>query len=201
MSETPTDPRRTVRRAVKALVFVVSCLPLAWLVFAATTGKAGPNPIEYAIRTSGDWALRFLLIALTVTPVRILTGWVEVMRLRRMLGLFAFFYVCLHILAYVGLDQYFDWAAIFKDVVKRIYITIGMAAFLMLTALAATSTNAMVRRLGARRWRRLHRIVYLAAVLGIIHFIMMLKTGYQEPVLYAAILAVLLAVRAAKKWP
>lgn len=201
MSEQPTQSGEIVRRWLKPAVFAASCLPLAWLAYAAPAGGLGPNPIEYVIRFCGDWALRFLLIALTVTPARVLTGWSEIGRLRRMLGLFAFFYVCLHILAYVGLDQFFNWPAIWKDIVKRIYITIGMAAFVTLVPLAVTSTSAMVRRVGARRWRRLHRIVYFSAVAGIIHFIMMLKAGYQEPVLYAVILAALLGVRAIKKWP
>jgi sulfoxide reductase heme-binding subunit YedZ len=200
-AQTPLDGAALVRRGLKPAVFVLGCLPLAWLVAAAAGGNLGVNPIEYVIRFNGDWALRFLLIALAVTPVRLLTGWADIGRVRRMLGLFAFFYVCLHILAYVGLDQFFDWAAIWKDVVKRVYITIGMAAFVTLVPLAVTSTAGMVRRLGARTWRRLHRSVYAVAVAGIVHHIMMLKTGYQEPALYAAILAVLLAVRAVKKWP
>jgi methionine sulfoxide reductase heme-binding subunit len=188
-------------RAFKPAVFIAAMLPAVWLVYGALTNQIGPNPIEYIIRYCGDWALRFLLIGLAVTPVRILTGWAGIGRVRRMLGLFAFFYVCLHITAYVGLDQFFNWPAIWADIVKRVYITIGMAAFVTLIPLAATSTNAMVKRLGAKRWRRLHRAVYVIAVAGIIHFIMMLKTGYQEPVAYAAILAALLAVRAVKKWP
>ncbi|MBL8644010.1 MAG: sulfoxide reductase heme-binding subunit YedZ [Rhodospirillaceae bacterium] len=207
MTATPTETLESVRaapllqRALKPVVFVLACGPAAWLVYGAFTNAIGPNPIEYIIRYCGDWALRFLLIALAVTPLRLITGWQAVGRVRRMLGLFAFFYVCLHILAYVGLDQFFNWPAIWADIVKRVYITVGMAAFLTLVPLAATSTNGMVKRLGARRWRRLHRFVYAAAVAGIIHFLMMLKTGYVEPAIYGAILAVLLGVRAVKKWP
>jgi len=189
------------RRALKPVVFTLSCLPAAWLVYLAATNGLGANPIEKLIRYNGDWALRFLLIALAVTPVRILTGWTDVARVRRMLGLFAFFYVCLHISAYVGLDQFFNWRTIWADILKRVYITVGMAAFLTLIPLAVTSTSGMVKRLGARNWRRLHRVVYVTAVAGIIHYVMMLKAGYQEPALYAAILAVLLIVRAVKKWP
>ena len=118
-----------------------------------------------------------------------------------MLGLFAFFYVCLHVFAYVGLDQFFNWSAIWKDVVKRVYIMVGMAAFVTLIPLAVTSTNGMVMRVGAKRWRQLHRVVYVSTIAGIIHFLMMLKTGYVEPAIYGAILAVLLIIRAVKKWP
>lgn len=190
-----------VRRALKPVVFTLSCLPLAWLAYLAATNGLGANPIEKLIRYNGDWALRFLLIALAVTPVRLLTGWADVARVRRMLGLFAFFYVCLHISAYVGLDQFFNWRTIWADILKRVYITVGMAAFLTLIPLAVTSTSGMVKRMGARNWRRLHRVVYFTTVAGIIHYVMMLKAGYQEPALYAAILAVLLIIRAVKKWP
>ncbi|MDX2145720.1 MAG: protein-methionine-sulfoxide reductase heme-binding subunit MsrQ [Rhodospirillaceae bacterium] len=190
-----------LKRAFKPVVFALACLPVAWLAYRGLTGALGANPIETLIRYNGDWALRFLLIALSVTPLRLVTGWTDIMRVRRMLGLFAFFYVCLHMLAYVGLDQFFNWSAIWKDVVKRIYITIGMAAFLTLIPLAVTSTNAMVKRLGARNWRRLHRAVYGAAVAGVIHYALMIKAGYVEPAIYGAILLVLLAVRAARKWP
>lgn len=207
MSTTATQTPETVRtkplfqRVFKPAVFILSCGPAAWLLFAALTGKAGPNPIEYIIRYCGDWALRFLLIALAVTPVRILTGWTFLGRVRRMVGLFAFFYVCLHISAYVGLDQFFNWPAIWADIVKRVYITVGMAAFATLIPLAVTSTDGMVKRLGARNWRRLHRAVYFIGVAGIVHFVMMLKAGYQEPFIYGVLLAAMLGVRAVKKWP
>lgn len=190
-----------VRRALKPVVFTLSCLPIAWLAWVALNNGLGANPIEKLIRFNGDWALRFLLIGLAVTPIRLMTGWTDIARVRRMLGLFAFFYVYLHISAYVGLDQFFDWRNIWADIVKRVYITIGMAAFLTLIPLAVTSTPGMVKRMGARQWRRMHRVVYVTTIAGIIHYIMMLKAGYQEPALYAAILAVLLAIRALKKWP
>jgi sulfoxide reductase heme-binding subunit YedZ len=189
------------RRGLKPVVFILSCLPVAWLAWAALNNGLGANPIEKLIRYNGDWALRFLLITLTVTPLRLLTGWADIGRVRRMLGLFAFFYVCLHISAYVGLDQFFNWRTIWADIVKRVYITIGMAAFLTLIPLAVTSTAGMVKRMGARRWRRMHRVVYVTTIAGIIHYVMMLKAGYQEPALYAAILIVLLGIRALKKWP
>lgn len=188
-------------RWLKPVVFALSCGPLAWLLYLAAINDLGANPIEKLIRYNGDWALRFLLIALAVTPLRLLTGWADLGRVRRMLGLFAFFYVCLHVAAYVGLDQFFNWRTIWADIVKRIYITVGMAAFVTMIPLAVTSTHGMVKRLGARRWRLLHRSVYVITIAAIIHYIMMLKAGYQEPAIYAAILAMLLAIRAIKKWP
>ncbi|MCB2107914.1 MAG: sulfoxide reductase heme-binding subunit YedZ [Rhodobacteraceae bacterium] len=189
------------RRLLKPIVFVTCCLPLAWIAFRAVGGQLGANPIEAVTRGFGDWALRMLLIALTVTPLRLVTGWTEIGRVRRMVGLFAFFYVCLHAMAYIGLDQFFDWPAIWRDIVKRLYITIGMAGVVTLIPLAATSTSAMVKRLGAKRWRRLHRFVYLAAILGVVHYFFMIKAGYQLPALHAAALVVLLGFRAVKKWP
>tara|TARA_R110000868_G_scaffold31905_1_gene116528 strand:+ start:3762 stop:4292 length:531 start_codon:yes stop_codon:yes gene_type:complete len=175
-------------------------MPLAWLLTQGLTGGLGANPIEALIRGLGDWALRFLLIALAVTPVRIVTGWLPIARLRRMLGLFAFFYVTLHVLSYVGLDHLFNLSVLWEDVVKRIYITFGMAALLMLIPLAVTSTDKMVKRLGGVAWRRLHRIVYVAAVAAVIHYFLMIKAGYNEPMIYAAILALLFGVRLYKKW-
>ncbi len=189
------------RRGLKPVVFVAALVPLAMLIGRAVAGTLGANPIETVTRDLGDWALRFLLIALAVTPVRLLTSWTAVARLRRMLGLFAFFYVCLHMLAYVGLDQFFDWSAIWRDIVKRLYITIGMAALLTLLPLAVTSTDAMVRRLGGRRWRQLHRVVYVSGVLGVLHYFFMIKAGYVEPAIYAAILFGLLTYRAFRRWP
>lgn len=184
-------------RALKPVVFAASLAPLAWLVWQAFFGYLGVNPIETVNRFLGDWALRFLLIALAVTPLRQVTGWAAIARLRRMLGLFAFFYVCLHLASYIGLDLFFDWQALWKDVVKRRYITFGMAAFVLLLPLAATSTNAMIRRLGGRRWRALHKLVFPIAVLAVVHFFMMVKADIREPMLYAAVLAVLLGYRVA----
>ena len=188
-----------LRRWLKPIVFVVSLLPLAWLVYRTLTGDLGANPIEAIIRYLGDWALRFILIALAVTPLRIVTGWLPIARLRRMMGLFAFFYVVLHIMGYVGLDHLFDWATIWKDIVKRVYITVGMAALLMLIPLAITSTDGMIRRLGGTAWRRLHLLVYPAAIAGVIHYFLMIKAGYQQPLIYAVVLAALFGVRLYKK--
>ena len=178
---------------------VLCLLPLAWIVTRTFTNDLGANPVEAIIRYLGDWALRFLLIALAVTPLRILTGWNIVGRLRRMLGLYAFAYVILHLTGYVVIDYFFDWATIWKDIVKRTYITVGMAALLMLLPLAITSTDGMVRRLGGAKWRKLHMLVYPAGIAGVIHYFLMIKAGYQQPLLYAVILTVLFGIRLYKR--
>ena len=182
-------------RWLKPAAFAAALLPLAWLLWRAGFGSLGVNPVETINRYLGDWALRFLLIALAVTPVRQWTGWSALARLRRMMGLFAFFYVCLHLASYVGIDLFFDWAALWADVLKRNYITLGMIAVLLLVPLALTSTNAMIRRLGGARWRRLHLLVFPASILGVAHFWMMVKADIREPLVYAALLAVLLGWR------
>lgn len=194
------SPTSKPDRWLKPLVFVACLVPLLWLGFRGFTGALGANPIEAVTRELGDWALRFILVALVVTPLRILTGWAVIGRMRRMLGLFAFFYVILHLSSYVGLDQFFFWSGIWQDIVKRVYITLGMAAVLMLTPLAITSTDKMIKRVGARRWRNLHRLVYPAAILGVIHFFMMIKADYTEPAIYAVLLSALLGFRVYKKW-
>ncbi len=184
-----------IKYVAKPAVFVVCLLPLAWLIFAAFAGGLGANPIEAINRFLGDWALRFLLIALAVSPVAGVTGWKTVMQFRRMLGLFAFFYVTIHVLAYVGLDHFFAWGAIWDDIVKRTFITVGMLSFLLLLPLAVTSTKGWIKRLGAVRWQRLHRLVYPAAILATLHFAMMVKADLREPLIYATILAALLGWR------
>jgi sulfoxide reductase heme-binding subunit YedZ len=195
----PRTPRRrrfdTVRFIVKPAVFALCLAPLAWIAWAWSTGALGANPIEATTRTLGDWALRFLLVTLAITPLRRLFGWPAVMRLRRMLGLFTFFYVILHLMSYVVLDQFFDWAAIGADIVKRKYITVGMATLLLLLPLAITSTKGWIKRLGGAAWQRLHRLVYGAAILALIHYFWMVKADLRQPVLYAAILALLLGWR------
>jgi methionine sulfoxide reductase heme-binding subunit len=199
----PAKGRRSTPKTrgwLKPAVFMLCLLPLAWLIFRAVTGALGANPIEAITRDLGDWALRFILIALAITPIRVLTGWTAIGRLRRMLGLYAYFYVILHLSSYIGLDQFFFWSGIWQDILKRIYITLGMVAVILLTALAVTSTDAMIKRLGGRRWRQLHRLVYPAAVLGVIHFYMMLKADYTEPAIYALILTGLFGIRIYKKW-
>ena len=194
-TRTAAARERLIRRIAKPFVFAVCLAPLAWLVWRAATGGLGANPIEASNRFLGDWALRFLMITLAITPARVVFGAPPLIRFRRMLGLFAFAYVCLHLTSYVVLDQFFNWGEIWKDIVKRNFITVGMTGFVLLIPLAATSTNAMVRRLGGRRWRNLHRLVYVVAVAAVVHFYMMVKADVREPLVYAAIVAVLLGFR------
>jgi sulfoxide reductase heme-binding subunit YedZ len=170
-------------------------VPVVWLVAEAVTGTLGVNPIEGINRFLGDWALRFLLLSLALTPLRGITGWAWPIRLRRMIGLFAFFYVSLHLTSYVVLDHFFDWRTILADIVKRPYITIGMAVFAALIPLAATSTSGMIKLLGGRNWKRLHRLVYLAGIGGVVHYYLLVKADVREPLVYAAILAALLGYR------
>lgn len=185
-------------RWAKPVVFTVALVPLVWTVWLAYTGELGAEPVLESVKASGLWALRFLLIALALTPLRMLTGVAGLARFRRMLGLFAFFYACVHLSTYIGLDQFFDWPAIWKDIVKRPYITVGMGAFLILTALAATSTDGMVKRLGGKNWRTLHRGVFIAGLAGCLHFIMLVKGWQATPLIYALICIGLLAFR---RWP
>jgi sulfoxide reductase heme-binding subunit YedZ len=189
-------PEARIRRIVKPLVFILCLTPLAWLVWRGLSGGLGANPIEAINRFLGDWAMRFLLVTLAVTPLRRLFGWSVLMRFRRMLGLFAFTFAALHLSSYVGLDQFFDWSEIWVDIVKRNFITVGMIAFFLLLPLAVTSTNAMIRRLGGKRWQRLHRLVYPAVVAVIVHFYMMVKADVREPLIYGAIATALLGYRA-----
>ncbi|MBM3733027.1 MAG: sulfoxide reductase heme-binding subunit YedZ [Acidimicrobiia bacterium] len=179
----------------KAIVFVLCLAPLAWLAHRGLTAGFGAHPQEYVNRFLGDWALRFLLIALAVTPLRLIGGWPQLARFRRMIGLYAFFYATLHVLSYVVATHFFDWAEILKDIVKRNYITVGMIVFAILLPMAATSTAGMVKRLGPKRWQALHRLVYLAGIGGVFHFFMMVKADWREPTLYALILAFLLGYR------
>ena len=182
-------------RLVKPLIVAASLGPLVWLSLGAWQGSLGANPIETITRSTGLWTLRFMLITLAVTPLRRLTGWNGIIRVRRMLGLFAFFYGSLHLITYVWLDQFFDWAAIGKDVVKRPFITAGFSAYVLLVPLALTSTAGMIRRLGGRAWRRLHRLAYAAAALGVVHYWWLVKLDTRPPGAYALLLAALLAVR------
>ena len=188
------SPARAIAVA-KPIVFAAALIPFALLVQMVLTDRLGPNPVETLNRFTGDWTLRFLLITLAVTPLRQLTGWHYLIRLRRMLGLFAFFYVCLHFLSWIWVDKLFDWDEIVTDVVKRPFITLGFACFVLLVPLAVTSTNGMVRRLGGARWRALHRLVYAIAIGGVVHFVWLVKSDITEPMIYAAILALLLGYR------
>ncbi len=190
------DTLTKIRLIAKPLVFAACLLPLALVVGDAfeITGKLGANPIEEMLDRFGNWSLRFILITLAVTPLRRLTGWNWLTRFRRMLGLFTFFYVLLHFLTWFVLDQGLLMSAIIEDLAKRPFITIGFAALVLLTALAATSTNAARRRLG-RRWQTLHNLTYVIAILGVWHYWWQVKKDITEPVIYAAILAVLLGAR------
>ncbi len=191
------QPRQAWISAVKAMLFVVALVPFARLAVSAVwfPEVLGANPAEFITRSLGDWCLRFLLITLAVTPLRRMTGWSWLLRMRRMLGLFAFFYGVVHFTSYIAFDHVFDAVAILKDIVKRPFITVGFTALLLLVPLAVTSTNAMVRRLGALKWRALHRLVYPIAALGVLHFWWMVKKDVTEPAIYAAILALLLGYR------
>ena len=179
----------------KPIVFLVSLVPLALLVRDGINNDLGANPVETIRLFTGDWTLRFLLIALAVTPVRRISGWNAILRLRRMLGLFAFFYACLHFVSYIWLDQYFMLDLIIEDVLDRPYITVGVLGFVLLIPLALTSTNGMVRRLGAKRWQMLHKLVYVIAITGVIHFWWLVKADISEPLIYALVLALLLGLR------
>jgi sulfoxide reductase heme-binding subunit YedZ len=187
---------RRARIALKVGVWVVSLSPLAGLLHGFWTDDLTVNPIEYVTRTLGETALQLLLAGLALTPLRLLFGIGWPLTLRRLLGLFAFFYVVLHFAVWIVLDHFFDWATMLDDVIKRPWITVGVAALLLLVPLAATSTTGMIRRLGGPAWRRLHRLVYLAAGLGALHYIWLAKKVLLEPWVYAAVLAGLLGIRA-----
>ena len=189
------SPSQTQIGWIKAAVFAACLIPLALLTWRGVSGGLGANPIEYITHSTGWWTLTFLLITLLVTPLRRLTGPNWLLRLRRMLGLFAFFHVCLHFTTYIWLDQFFDWMGMVKDIAKRPFITVGFSAFVLLIPLAATSTNGMVKRLGARRWQLLHRLVYAIATLGVVHYWWLVKKDITEPVIFAVLLAVLLGAR------
>jgi len=188
------SPDVLLRRLVKPLLFIACLVPFALLVHAALTDGLGANPIETVTHSTGEWTLRLLLVSLAMTPLRHLLGHAWPIRLRRMLGLFAFFYACLHFLAWAWLDQQWLPQAILADIVERPYITVGFIAWLLLIPLALTSTRWSMRRLG-RRWKRLHRAVYLVAILGIVHFLWLVKADLSEPVVYAVLLALLLLGR------
>lgn len=187
------NPSAATVGRIKALLFMLCLLPLAASLWQALSGQA-VNPVETLTRDSGSWALNLLLAGLAITPLRRLgaPGWL--LRLRRMLGLYAFFYASVHLLIYLWLDQLFDWAAIGHDIIKRPFITVGMAAFALLLPLAITSTDGWLRRL-KRRWGQLHRLVYPLAILAVIHYLWLVKRDLTEPLLYAAVLAVLLGLR------
>ncbi len=182
-------------RWAKALLFLLCLVPMVLLAVRGLRQDLGANPIEFITHATGTWTLRFLLITLTVTPLRRLAGVPLLIRYRRMLGLFAFFYAVLHFVTYIWLDKFFDTSDIFKDIVKRPFITVGFAAFLCLIPLAITSTKGMIRRLGGKRWQRLHRLIYASAALGVVHYYWLVKSDVRLPLFYAAILGILFLYR------
>jgi sulfoxide reductase heme-binding subunit YedZ len=188
--ETP----RARRRALRTGALIIGVTPLVGLVIAALSDGLGANPVEEITHVTGKWALRFLVLSLTVTPLRRLTGWRMLTLERRTLGLFAFLYAALHLTTYVTLDLEFDWASLGEDIRKRPYITVGFSTFCLLLTLASTSTRAAARRLGSR-WKQLHRLVYLAGIGAVVHFFWLVKADTREPLIYAAIVAMLLSVR------
>lgn len=181
----------------KFLVYLVGFIPAVWLFYAGITDQLGADPMRYLEQGLGLWALRFLIATLAVTPLRQLFN-INLLRYRRALGLLAFYYAALHLITYLVLDQGLDLAAIVADIVKRPYITIGMATFVILVPLAVTSNNAAIRRMGGQAWAKLHRLVYLAAIGAVLHFLLVVKSWPPEPLVYAAIVAVLLGYRLAR---
>ena len=179
----------------KVVLFFICLVPFASLCWRALHAGLGANPVEFVQHATGDWTLRFLLFTLTITPLRKLLNLPDLIRFRRMLGLFAFFYVCLHFLTYIGPDQSFSFAGMWKDVQKRRYITVGFTAFVLLIPLALTSTAGWIRRLGGRRWQQLHRAIYISAICGVIHYYWLVKSDVRKPVFYGALVGILLLWR------
>ncbi len=192
--------RLLLHRAAKPLVFLLCLLPFAWLLAGALGNTLGANPAEALLRSTGDWALRFLCLVLALTPLRQALGLTALARFRRMLGLYVFFYALLHLLCYAWFDMGLDWADIVQDIPKRPFILVGFLALLLLTLLAATSPRAVVRAMGGQRWQRLHRLVYAVVPLALLHFFWMRagKNNFAEVAVYAAILGLLLAWRAGR---
>jgi methionine sulfoxide reductase heme-binding subunit len=179
----------------KVFVFLLCLVPLGILAWRALHGNLTANPIEFITHTTGDWTLRFLIITLAVTPLRKILRIPQLIRFRRMFGLFAFFYACLHFSTWIGLDKFFAWSEMWKDVEKRRFITVGFTGFVLMIPLAITSTAGWIRRLGGRRWQLLHRLIYLSAIAGVIHYYWLVKSDERKPLAYAFVLAILLAWR------
>jgi sulfoxide reductase heme-binding subunit YedZ len=189
----PSD--KTVAYAFKPILFSVCLVPFIALVIGAVNNTLGANPVETMTHETGEWTLRLLLVTLAITPLRRLSGKSWLIKLRRMFGLYTFFYACLHFITYIWFDQYFDWMEVVRDIPKRPFITVGFAAFVLLIPLAVTSNNKMMRRL-KKNWVRLHKLVYVIAVLGVLHFLWLVKADTLEPLIYAGILLILLGYRA-----
>ena len=179
----------------KVLVFLLCLIPVGQMTYNTFTGNLTANPVEYFQHTTGDWTLRFLVFTLCITPLRRLLKIPDLIRFRRMLGLFAFSYGCMHFLTYLGPDQSFNFAGMLKDVAKRPFVTVGFTAFVLLIPLAVTSTAGWIRRLGGRRWKILHRLVYISAVCGVIHYYWLVKSAVLRPLMYGAVVSVLLLWR------
>jgi len=179
----------------KVVVFLGSSIPFVLLSWGLLRGDLGINPVETLQHTTGDWTLRFLIFTLAITPLRKTFKLPELIRYRRMLGLFAFFYVVLHFLTYLGPDQSFNFSGMWDDVAKRKFVTVGFAAFVLLIPLAATSTAGMIRRLGGKRWQALHRLIYICAILGVIHYYWLVKSDVRKPLFYGALVGILLLWR------
>jgi sulfoxide reductase heme-binding subunit YedZ len=190
------NPTPSQYKGIKAAIFIASLIPFARMVVLSVVG-ALPDPLAFITHSSGDWALYFLVITLCVTPVRRLLKWNWLVRLRRMVGLYAFFYAFIHFTAFLWFDHWFDVAAMWKDVLKRPFITVGFIAFVLLIPLAVTSNNAMIRKLGGKLWQRIHRLIYVIAPLGIVHYwwLKSAKNNIEQPLIFGVIVAVLLGVR------
>ncbi len=187
-------------RRTKPVIFVLCLIPISLLVYDMFTGNISADPVEDITEVTGEWGLRLLLITLAITPLRILTGINQLVLVRRMLGVFSFFYILLHFLTWLVIVNFFDIRQIIEDIIERYYILFGSAAFTMMTLLAATSTNRMVRWVGGRRWAKLHKLIYLIGILGILHFYLSVKADITEPVIYGVTLAILLGIRVWKKY-
>lgn len=186
-------------KILKVGAFVSCLIPLGLLGLDAYADNLGANPIEVITRSTGTWTLVFLLVTLSITPLRKISGWQPLIKLRRMLGLYAFFYASLHFTTYIWLDQFFDFAEMIKDVAKRPFITVGFMSFVLTLPLALTSTSGMIRRLG-KRWQQLHRLVYAIAIGGVVHFLWLVKADVRRPLIYGSVLTLLLAYRLAMRW-
>ena len=185
---------RRLSQSSKGLVLLLGLMPFCLLVWDSVTGGLSVNPVEDITHRTGDWALRFILVALAVTPFRWISGWNSIIRYRRMVGLLAFFYASLHFSTYIVFDHFFDVSSIFEDVAERKYVTAGFVGFVLMLPLAITSTQGWIRRLG-KRWSLLHRLIYVVAIAGVVHFLWLVKLENSEPLVYAAVLAVLLGSR------
>ena len=191
--------RILLSRWTKVFLFLACLIPASYLGWRAYRQNLGANPVEYITHFTGDWTLRFLAITLAITPLRGLLHQPQLVRFRRMLGLFAFFYGALHFTTWICLDKWFDWNEMLKDVAKRPYITVGFTGFVLMAPLAVTSTAGWVRRLGYPRWQRLHRLIYVTAIAGVVHYYWLVKSDVRLPLLYGAIMAILLLYRLAKQ--